>query len=135
MRSISQSFVYSSTGDASREIDYTIIVKDKKGVIIGKGSTSVIALDLSLLNNSMIVLNYKELSTTGEAYSQYLKWIGKMIKEPSDSRYFNQKNLYQYTTEESCINSSNLTEAIKSAIDRDLEINKFEYIVSRDQEG
>lgn len=132
MRTISQSFVYSSTGDASSEIDYTIVVKDKKGVIIGKGGTSVILLDISLLTNSMFVLNYKELSTTGEAYGEYLKWIGKMIKEPSDSGYFNQKNLYQWTTEESCINASNLAEAIKNTIDRDLESKKFEYIMSRD---
>jgi hypothetical protein len=126
MRSIQNSFVYSSIGNDPSEVDYAIIVKDKKGVIIGKGGTSVIALDISLLSNSMFVLNYKELSTSDEAYNKFLKWIGKMIKKTSDSRYFNQKNPYHHINEENCINISNLTEAIKDAIDRDLEIKKFE---------
>lgn len=128
MRSIQNSFVYSSIGNDSSEVDYVIIVKDKKGVIIGKGGTSVIALDISLLNNIMIVLNYKELSTTDEAYDKFLKWIAKMIKKTSDSRYFNQTNPYNHITRENCINASNLTEAIKNAIDHDLELKKFEYI-------
>jgi hypothetical protein len=120
MRSIQNSFVYSSIGNDPSEVDYAIIVKDKKGVIIGKGGTSVIALDISLLSNSMFVLNYKELSTSDEAYNKFLKWIGKMIKKTSDSRYFNQKDPYNHITRENCINVSNLTEAIKDAIDRDL---------------
>jgi hypothetical protein len=121
--------VYSSIGNDPSEVDYAIIVKDKKGVIIGKGGTSVIALDISLLYNSMIVLNYKELPTSDEAYDKFLKWIGKMIKKTSDSRYFNQKNPYHHITNENCINVSNLTEAIKNAIDRDLELKKFELYV------
>ena len=134
MRSIQNSFVYSSIGNDPNGVDYAIIVKDRKGVIIGKGGTLVIALDLSLLCNSMIVLNYKEMQTSDEAYDKFLKWIGKMIKKTSDSRYFNQKNPYNHVTRENCVNVSNLTEAIKDAIDRDLKIKKFEYILSRDQE-
>lgn len=129
MRSIQNSFVYSSIGNESSEVDYAIILKDKKGVIIGKGGTSVIALDISLLSGSMIVLNYKELSTTDEAYDKFLKWIGKMIKKTSDSRYFNKKNPYHHVTEENCINIGNLTEAIKNAIDRDTKSKKIYYCV------
>jgi hypothetical protein len=126
--------VYSSIGNDPSEVDYAIIVKDRKGVIIGKGGTSVIALDLSLLHNSMIVLNYKEMQTSDEAYDKFLKWIGKMIKKTSDSRYFNQKNPYNHITRDNCVNVSNLTVAIKDAIDRDLEIKKFEYTIVKKEE-
>jgi len=96
------------------EIDYAIVSKGDKGVIIIKIDKFVGCFDYEDFFDHKIytVLNYKESESTNEAYSKMMKWIGKMCKKV-DGRYFNKINPYNHQVDYTIFNDRVIQEIYK----------------------
>lgn len=92
--------IHSFIGDGtdSYELDVAIIYKGPHSnpLVIAKLGTVVAAFDGPDLKNEdkLFALNYKNCASTDEAYDKMMKWIGKMAKKSSNSRYFQHRDPY-----------------------------------------
>ena len=113
--------VYTFIGNDPNELDLAIIHKEcGKGVIIGKLKTEVIIVDIELINayngDEVTVLNYKNFSNTNEAYDKMMRWIGKLCKKSTESRYFRKSDPYKRVPLNTGIYNENMIKYIKDNI-------------------
>lgn len=85
-------------GSESRT-DYIIIYQRTESLIIIKRDTAVSIYDFRafMLGDYSTPLNAKRYDTREEAYDKMLRWIGKMLKNNTTYRYYNNKvdHLYE----------------------------------------
>ena len=78
--------------------DYVICVQQPKSLIVIKYNTACSVYDFNALmgGDYSKPLNAKKFRTTDEAYEKMMKWIGKMVKNDTRYRYYNNKVDHPY---------------------------------------
>ena len=84
---------------AESRTDYIVIYQRTKSLIIIKRDTAVSIYDFRvfMLGDYSTPLNAKRFKTREEAYNKMMRWIGKMVKNDTSYRYYNNKvdHLYE----------------------------------------
>ena len=78
--------------------DYVICYQQPKSLIIIKYNTAVTVYDFNafMAGDYSKPLNAKKFRSTDEAYDKMMKWIGKMVKNDTRYRYYNNKVDHPY---------------------------------------